>query len=468
MAANDYLTGTATGQYAATIAHDLPTTVRLFEIANRLYEHQSTPALCEPGTKRPLYHWERANQNKRELYYPEADSRYFIGTAGNRSFGHGMTINRMHLSEASRFPSLSDVLTAAEGVPMATGEISIESTPFGATGEFYDLAQEAYLGENEWTLIFFCWYEFGMYRMPVTPDEAMQILAEVATGSHPRFGNEEQALAQRLAREGKTLDAGMWKWRRVKRASLKDRFFEQYPEDWVSCWLASGRSLFDLAMLMACADSPILEKLEGGTLWIYEQPIPGREYVIWADPAEGIERGTDDVDADGTTVASANAGKTDYAAWGVIDRETNEDVAVCLSRITPSELARQIDLHGRRYHDALAVVERNNHGHAVLALLGDDRYGYPALYVHPEDDRPGWPTTTANRTPMLDGLDLAFREGDWTPVDPRMRAQMQSFIINAKGRAEAAKGKHDDLITGRAIGNQVRQMPRNYAMSGLM
>jgi hypothetical protein len=470
--ANDFLTGTFKGQYAVTMAHDLPTTMVLFQMATRLYEHHSTADMCIPGTKQPLFHWKRATQNRRELYYPDADSRYFIGTAGNRSFGHGMTINRLHLSEASRYPSLSDVLTSAEGVPTESGEITIESTPFGATGEFYDLAQEAHLGQNEWTLIFFRWFEFGMYRLPVTPDEAKQIAAEVATGSHPRYGNEEKALGQALAREGIVLDAGMWKWRRMKRASLKDRFFEQYPEDFVSCWLASGRSLFDQQLLretgLRLGDNQAISKHEGETLWIYEDPLPGRDYVLWADPAEGIERGTEDGEANGSTVASANAGKTDYTAWGILDRETNEDVAVSLSRITVDELARQIDRWGRAYNNALAVVERNNHGHAVIALLERDESRYPNVFVSPEDDRAGWHTSSANRTPMLDALDLSFRDGDFVPVDPRMREQMKTFIITAKGRAEAAPLKHDDLVTGRAIGNQVRQMPRTYTMSGLL
>jgi len=217
--------------------------------------------------------------------------------------------------------------------------------------------------------------------------------------------------------------------------------------------------VFDQQLLreidLRVGDSLAIRKEEHGSLWIYEDPIPGRDYVLWADPAEGIER-----------EGAAEDDRTDYSAWGIIDRDTNEDVAVSLSRITVNELARQIDQWGRRYNDALAVPERNNHGHAVIALL-EERYGYPALYRH-DDERAGWPTTTTNRTPMIDALDLAMREGDWTPIDPRMREQLKTFIVTPKGKAEAAPGKHDDLVTGRAIGNMVRQLPRNFAMSGYL
>lgn len=472
VAETDYLTGRFAGQYGLTMAHDLPTTIKIFEIADRYYKSMATQERVTSDGK-PLFHWQRKAQNKRELEYPEADSRYFIGTAGNSHFGHGMTINKAHLSEAARFPNLSETLAALEGVPQ-DGEIVLESTPYGAQGPFYEMAQEAFRGENEWTLIFYCWFEDLQYQMATTPDEAAQILAEVANGSHPRFGNEEQALAQRLAAEkGLVLTAGQWKWRRWKRASLKEKFFEQYPEDFVSCWLASGRPVFDLLRIRATPDGVPIEKLEGGSLWVYEKPIAGRNYTLWMDPAEGIERGGDDDGADGTTIESANKGKTDYTAWGIIDDETNDDVAVFLGRITPAESARMANVYGRRYNDATAAVERNNHGHAVLLALRDI-HGYPNIYHHTErenndgtvESAAGFPTRKDTRSLMIDDLDTEIREGEYRVIDPRMKAQMTAFAFNAKGRAEATQGNHDDLVTGRAIGGQVRRLPRGYALAG--
>jgi hypothetical protein len=476
VAEDDYLTGTFRGQYAVTIAHDLETTIHIFGIANRMYENLSTPELCEPGTKNPLFHWRREQQNRRELKYLEADSVYFIGTAGNENFGHGLTINKAHLSEAARFPNLEGSLAALEGVP-AHGEVTLESTPKGAVGKYYDLNQEAFNDPTfEWTLIFFRWFEFPEYALETTEEESAQILAEVANGSHDRFGNEEQALAQRLAaQEDVVLTAGQWKWRRWKRGTLKDIFFEQYPEDFVSCWLASGRSFFDLLDLQKCPDGKVISRDEGGCLWTYEDSVAGRDYVIWADPAEGIERGREDQAADGSSVESANKGSTDYTAWGIIDRETLEDCAIFLGRVTPSELARMIDTHGRRYNDALASIERNNHGHAVLLKL-EEVCAYPNIYHHldrlneagEEERRPGFPTTVSTRSTILDELDDDIRQGLYRPRDPRMKAQMQAFIVNPKGKAESGKGAHDDLVLGRAHGGYVcKRSERSHTLSML-
>ena len=129
-------------------------------------------------------------------------------------------------------------------------------------------------------------------------------------------------------------------------------------------------------------------------------------------------------------------------------------------------------IKGRIYNDALAVPERNNHGHAViLALI--EIYHYPNLYHHldglnedgTEDRRPGWPTLVNNRTTMLDNFDMEIREGHYTMIDPRMRAQALTFIVNAKGRAEAGPSYHDDLITGRSLGNEVVRQPKNFAFA---
>lgn len=446
-----YLTSCIPGNWAVTIAQRDPDAEDIFQIALRMYN--SAAAYKTDSNGDPLLCFKRKTENSRRLDFEEAGSRFIIGSAESKSFGHGKTLQKVHGSEFARWPNLEDMWAGIfESVPIDTGEITLETTANGATGKFYDLYQEAKANPGQpWTAIFFRWIEDPQYRLDCTADEAQTILAEVATASG-EFGNEEQDLAQRLAVEGIVLTAGQWKWRRIKRRSLGQKFFEQYPEDDVSCFLSSGRPFFDLAHIAHIPDDQPMCKDEAGELWIYAKQEPGREYILWADPAEGLERGD----------------TTDPTAWGVIDRETGHDVAVFLGYISPSELARQIDKWGRTYNDAVAAVERNNHGGTVLVLL-DERHHYPNIYHHvdrltngDEDKRPGWPTNLTTRPMMLDDLDMAIREGSYRPVDARMKAQMQTFHVNAKGRAEAKSGKHDDLILGRAIGQQVRSQYRGF------
>lgn len=464
-----YLTSCFPGNWAATIAQRDKDVEDIFQIALRMYDGVSgyTDAAGDP-----LLCFKRKTENSQRLDFAEAGSRFIIGSAESKTLGHGKTLQKVHGSEFARWPNLEDMWAGITQAVPDTGEIVLETTANGAYGKFHELYQEAktYPGQP-WTAFFFRWLEDPQYQSEVTPEEERQILAEIASGQ----SNEEQALAQRLAVEGIILTAGQWKWRRNKRRELGVKFFEQYPEDDVSCFLTSGRMFFDVAKIAALPDRDPIAKHEAQSLWVYEQPITGREYVLWADPSEGIERGDkDDFSADGTTVESANLGVTDYTAYGIYDRGTGEDVAVGLARIGPKELARVIDTWGRRYNNALAVVERNNHGHAVLLAL-EELFGYPNTFHHTdrlrddgsEDVRPGWPTGATNRASMLDELDSEIREELYVPRDARMKAQMRTFIVNAKGKAEASSGNHDDLVTGRAMGGAAGRTPRNYTLSGI-
>src|SRR5262249_34648167 len=103
-------------------------------------------------------------------------------------------------------------------------------------------------------------------------------------------------------------------------------------------------------------------------LEVYCLPEPGRTYVIGADPAEGNPT-------------------SDDSALTVLDRVTGEEVAALAGKFQPAVLAAHADAIGSWYNSAAALVERNNHGHAVLLWLGD----HSSLYVFPgHDGAPGW------------------------------------------------------------------------------
>jgi hypothetical protein len=453
-----YLTSCIPGNWAATIAPIDKTSELIFQMALTMYGGIASEA---DRNGDPLLCFKRKTENKRQLDFEEAGSRFIIGSAESKSFGHGMTLQKVHGSEFARWQNVEDMWAGiTQAVPIDSGEITLETTANGAYGQFYDLYQEAKVKPGQpWTTIFFRWMDDEQYKLECVGDEAKTIIGEVLRGEG-EFGSEEQDLAQRLAAESVFLTAEQWKWRRFKRRELGQKFFEQYPEDDVSCFLASGRPFFDVAKVAKCKDGAVIAKHEADDLWIYEEPIAGRTYVLWADPAEGLERESG----------------TDPTAWGILDAQTGEDVAVFLGYIAPSELARQIDKWGRVYNDALAAVERNNHGGTVLVLLGEERHAYPNIYHHSdrlkedgeEDKRPGWPTNKITRPLMLDDLDMAIREGSYEPIDARMKQQMQAFHVNAKGRAEAKSGYHDDLVLGRAIGQQVRGKTNNVSVFGFL
>src|SRR5260221_5037570 len=118
---------------------------------------------------------------------------------------------------------------------------------------------------------------------------------------------------------------------------------------------AGGHAYFDAAALEYLAASHAAEPLRtqyNGAWSIYAEPVPGREYVIGADVADG---GGDACSAD------------------VLDVQSGEQAAHLHSyHWKAHEFADQLAELARLYNTALLGVERNNSGLATLAVLRRD------------------------------------------------------------------------------------------------
>lgn len=118
---------------------------------------------------------------------------------------------------------------------------------------------------------------------------------------------------------------------------------------------------------------PAIPELE-----VYARPIPGRRYVIGADPAEGLSA-------------------SDDSSFTVMDEQSMTEVAAMAAKLEPAEFASVIDQVGRWYNDARVLVERNNHGHAVILWLAQNS---PLRILDGLDNRPGWQTNVASKSTM--------------------------------------------------------------------
>ncbi len=229
-----------------------------------------------------------------------------------------------------------------------------------------------------------------------------------------------------------------------------DKAAQEYPANPETAFILSGRGRFDMgaleAILAGCTE-PIATELDGA-LKVWEMPIPGRSYVVGADPAEGLARG-------------------DYSAAIVIDSETGLDVAELHGHFPPAEFAACLNDLGYWFNTALLAVERNNHGGTVLSELGP-RYGYPNLYAHQEFDAVGnptprlsFPTTTRTKPIAIDGLGQAIAER-WPFRNAAFISECRTYVIKDNGETAASGNLHDDRVMAAAVGLQVRtyQPPR--------
>jgi hypothetical protein len=97
---------------------------------------------------------------------------------------------------------------------------------------------------------------------------------------------------------------------------------------------------------------------------------------------------------------------------------------------------------------APVAVERNNHGHAVLATMKLARFTRVALG---HDGRPGWNTNVQTKPQMIDLLATALRDGLIKVRTPAALDEMKVYRIKPDGSTGAPPSFNDDMVMSRAI-----------------
>lgn len=445
-----------------TMAQDGEAAAKLFKIPTLMQQRDPiAPPIKGPG-------------NQYRMVFPTLNSFFYVGTAAGTSVSRGDTMSRVHWSEvawsclgwnqtAKQRQLLSGLTEAA-----SHGEVVLESTPNGS-----ELFREIYLGakagKNEWTAVFFRWFDDVDNYAPIASEEEGHDFFE-------SFDEEEKRLFEKHG-----LSLGQMKWRRKKKAELKHLFYQEYPEDDVSCWLMSGTPFFTTRRLMEvrelvesimgeCVEHPTLGRISNGAKWIdhgYEvqwvPPVPNRKYSMGVDCSEGIPG-------------------CDPNGLGVMDSETGEQVFALHGHFPPTVLANHICRVRERYGDCLVGIERENHGHAVIQKVQElglevphDRGGFlfhftPTIGVKREDQdtaerrasRAGWSTNVSTRPIMLESL-RSYVEDDGAETrirDVPFLEECGTFRLQSDGQFRHDSGCHDDRVVKWAIANRMRFVNR--------
>ncbi len=160
-------------------------------------------------------------------------------------------------------------------------------------------------------------------------------------------------------------------------------------------------------------------------LRIYQLPVPGENYIISGDPAEGLSA-------------------SDDSACSVMRVNTREQVAVFNEKVEPTQFAFYLDLLGRFYNHASVLFELNEHGRTVKNWLQDNSSlrllkGWAAT----EGSRKvGWTQNSASKPLAFHEAAEQLKLGNVKFYDEQTYDQLS--IIEA-GTNKAPKKMHDDL-----------------------
>jgi hypothetical protein len=138
----------------------------------------------------------------------------------------------------------------------------------------------------------------------------------------------------------------------------------------------------------------------------------------------------------------------------VVERSLGVQCAELHGHFSPRELAKKVISLAERYAGALVVVERNNHGHAVLTHLRHQQC--PNIYQD-LSRKDGWLTSAVTRPHMVDNLAAIAFEKTQLFQSTRLLNEFRTFVRHADGSTGAVGGAHDDCVMAMAIAFAVRE-----------
>jgi len=406
--------------YAVLVSHDKESTKRLFErlkymIRNSVYPIKTLPADIE-------------NFKGGEIRFPETNSKFWIGTAGSKSFGRGDDITHAHLSEPAFYEDQS-VMTAIGEALVDNAYLALESTANGAGTPYHEFWQKAEQKLNDFKPHFYAWFTDPHYEI-----------------DSPTFELDDY---EKKLRNLFNLSFKKLAWRRKKMRDMVDPklFPQEYPATPEEAFLTSGRMVFDWeAIQHQEADARRWKwrgnlRDTGGDTRI--EPNDEGPFVVW--------RTTDDrVDYLITADSSEGIPGLDYSVLDVWDTRTWEQVAQWRGYTEPDKFADLLYMVGQMYRWAVVACEINYPGNAVVMRLREKQY--PNLWVDQAGrGEPGFRTTEKSKAIIVTDAREAVRDLDIRVNSRYTLSELKTFCLQENGKMEAQKGCHDDTVMTLAI-----------------
>lgn len=411
------------GAVAMTLADKRDKTDKIFEITRRFIENFPPSLLPRLG-----------GRETREIGFPFLDTHFYTETAGAGRSVAGLTLNRLHCSEFAHYEHPREVLKVATPAMVPHGSVVVlESTASAYGSDAHDFWQQCERGETGYAALFFAWWECDPqnYRRPLDEPDELGALDD-----------DENLL---IATHSLSLENIKWRRAQIREMGRRE-FLQEYAEDPESCWMASGSMFYDGELLKALrtiaqsAERAPIDVQDNGRMEIYGELREGERAIVGADVAEG---GGGD-----RSTFTARA----FPSW--------RKLAVYRSaNVEPEEFASVLNTAGRKYSNALLVVEKNAHGITVLRALRD-KHKYPIARIYHRqtlDDenahegvqgRIGWVTTAESKPLLLDaGRELFNAVKDGFAEVPSLDALRDAFGVHRDKDGKVELNGRDVLVS---------------------
>lgn len=343
-------------------------------------------------------------ETKQELGFSNGSTIKAIPTSEDA--GRSEAVSLLIVDEAAFVRNFDEIWKGIYPTLSTGGNAIVLSTPNGVGGQYYDLWKEAEEGKNVFNPIKLMW--------DLHPDR-----------DQTWFANETRNMSKKQIAQELLCDF----------AASGDTFLKTDVIEYMRLWV----------------EPPMEQTGPESNVWIWEYPNPGRDYVISADVSRGDSK--------------------DYSTFYVIDTVKSEVVVEYKGKLAPEKFASLLIDYGRRYNNAVVCPENNSYGYSCIVKLVENNYQnlwfadekdkYNWMYGEKNIGKVGFQTNSKTRPQILSKLENVLRTRRIKVKSKRLYDEMKTFIWN-KGKAQAMRGKNDDLIMALAIGCWLYECKPNH------
>ena len=373
--------------------------------------------------------------------------------ATSRDALRGYTPTILIFDEAAFIEADGDFWSACMASLSTGGKVIVVSTPNGYDPIYYEIYDQALRGMNDFKISEMFWFKDPRYTRDLQLIKVedlihyylnredykdLDIIDYSTSTPRERDFNE---IKQKIADGYKPTSA--WFESMVKKLKYDKRKVSQELE----CnFLGSGDNVFDSKQLQDIKQNMLKEpvnKMMGGSLWIWKEPIQGHKYIMGVDVSRGDSE--------------------DFTSMIIIDFDEREQVLEYIGKIPP-DVAAEIAYKWAMMYSAFIVIDITG-GMGVSTARKLQEMNYKNLYIDGVEMGNKWkydpksldkiPGLNFNnkRVQIISSFEESMRHG-FKIYSNRLFNEMNTFIY-INGRPDHQKGHHDDLIMAIAMATYV-------------
>jgi len=365
----------------------------------------------------------------------------------------GYTPTILIFDEAAYIEADSDFWSACMASLSTGGKVIVISTPNGFDPIYYEIYDQALRNMNEFKISEMFWYRDPRYTKDlkfIKVDDLIHYFLnrddyktpEIIDYNEIPFKDRDYEKIKEIISQG-FKPSSSWFEGMVKKLKFDKRKVSQELE----CnFLGSGDNVFDSRLLQDIHQNQLKDpdnKMMGGALWIWKEPVEGHKYIMGMDVSRGDSE--------------------DFTSLVIVDFDEREQVAEYLGKVPP-DVAAEIAYKWGMMYSAFIVIDITG-GMGVSSARKLQEMGYKNLYIDGIDTSNVWkynakaldkiPGINFNnkRVQIIASFEEALRHG-FKIKSSRLYNEMNTFIY-INGRPDHQKGHHDDLIMGIAMATYV-------------